>query len=116
MHSDPEAIKKAIRTYFMVGGALFVGTVITVAANRLHLTGALAIAVALLIATVKGSLVAAIFMHLSHEKKWIYGSLILTVVFFVVLILLPNFTIADTIGTAKTFTTISAAAGEKAEK
>ena len=31
-------------------------------------------------------MVAAIFMHLSHEKKWIYGALLLTVVFFIVLL------------------------------
>ena len=37
------------------------------------------VTVALIIATMKGSLVASIFMHLSHEKKWIYGALILTV-------------------------------------
>ena len=28
----------------------------------------------------KGSMVASVFMHLSHEKKWIYGALILTVI------------------------------------
>jgi hypothetical protein len=43
-------------------------------------------------------MVATIFMHLSHEKKWIYGSLLLTVVFFVVLIFIPLFTVSDTIG------------------
>ena len=59
----------------------------------------LAITVALIIATVKGSAVASVFMHLSHEKKWIYGSLILTVAFFVVLMTVPFFTISDTIGT-----------------
>jgi hypothetical protein len=38
-------------------------------------------------------------MHLSHEKKWIYGSLILTVAFFIVLMLVPMLTTFDTIGT-----------------
>jgi hypothetical protein len=38
-------------------------------------------------------------MHLSHEKKWIYGSLILTVAFFVVLLAVPFLTISDTFGT-----------------
>jgi cytochrome c oxidase subunit 4 len=99
MHSDPAEVKQTIRRYMMVGAALFVGTVITVAANRVHLVVPLAITVALIIASVKGSLVAAVFMHLSHEKKWIYGSLILTVVFFVVLMMLPMLTISDHIGT-----------------
>ena len=53
----------------------------------------LAITVALIIATIKGSMVARVFMHLSHEKKWIYGSLLLTVVFFIVLLFVPLFTI-----------------------
>ena len=38
-------------------------------------------------------------MHLSHEKQWIYGALLLTVVFFIVLMFLPLFTISDGIGT-----------------
>ncbi len=37
---------------------------------------------ALIIATIKGSMVAAVFMHLNHEKPWIYGSLLLTVIGF----------------------------------
>ena len=68
-------------------------------ANQVHLAVPLAITVALIIASVKGSLVAAVFMHLSHEKKWIYGSLILTVAFFLVLMAVPLFTVMDTIGT-----------------
>ena len=68
------------------------GTVITVLANQVHLAVPLAITVALIIASIKGSMVAAVFMHLSHEKKWIYGSLILTVAFFIVLIFIPLFT------------------------
>ena len=102
MHSDPAIIKKAIRKYYMIGGALLVCTVLTVAANQLHLAVALAITVALVIATVKGSMVASVFMHLSDEKKWIYGALILTVIFFIAVMLLPNLTVADSIGTPLT--------------
>jgi caa(3)-type oxidase subunit IV len=111
MHSDPAEIKKSIRTYGIVGGLLLAFTVITVAVNQLHLAVPLAITVALIIATTKGSMVAAIFMHLSHEKKWIYGALILTVVFFVVLMILPGLSIADGIGTS----TQRPAAAEHAE-
>ena len=60
-------------------------TIITVAVNQVHFGVPLAITVALVIATIKGSMVASVFMHLSHEKKWIYGALILTVVGFLVL-------------------------------
>jgi caa(3)-type oxidase subunit IV len=98
MHSDPAEVRKTVRTYLTVGALLFVGTVITVAANRLQLVVPLAITVALIIATVKGSMVASVFMHLSHERKWIYGALLLTVAFFVFLMLVPLLTISDTIG------------------
>ena len=77
---------------------LLVLTAVTVAANRLHLAVPLAITVALIIAATKGSMVAAVFMHLSHEKKWIYGALLLTVVFFVVLLFVPLLTVSDGIG------------------
>jgi cytochrome c oxidase subunit IV len=98
MQSDPAEVRKTVRTYLTVGALLFLGTVITVAANRVHLVVPLAITVALIIATIKGSMVAAVFMHLSHEKKWIYGALLLTVAFFVVLMLVPLLTVSDTIG------------------
>ena len=99
MHSDPEAIRKSIRSYGIVGGLLLVFTAITVAANQVHLAVPVAITVALIIATMKGSMVASIFMHLSNEKRWIYGALLLTVVFFIVLLFVPLATVSDTIGT-----------------
>src|SRR5216683_6645377 len=99
MHSDPAAVRKTVRGYMMVGAALLVFTAITVAANQLHFAVPVAITVALVIATMKGSMVAAVFMHLSHEKKWIYGALILTVIGFAILMLVPSLTINDGIGT-----------------
>jgi len=99
MHSDPEAIKKSVRGYLIVGVALLVCTGITVAANRFHFVVPVAIAIALIIAATKGSMVAAVFMHLSHEKQWIYGALLLTVIFFVVLMFVPLLTTLDHIGT-----------------
>jgi cytochrome c oxidase subunit 4 len=99
MHADQEAIKKSIRSYMVVGALLLVFTGVTVAANQFHLAVPAAITVALIIATIKGSMVASVFMHLSHEKKWIYGALLLTVVFFVVLLFLPLLTTAGGIGT-----------------
>ena len=112
-HGD---LKKSIRTYLMVGAALLVFTVITVAVNQVHLAIPLAITVALIIAMTKGSMVAAIFMHLNHEKKWIYGALILTVVFFAVLMLLPNLSVADGIGKPSPYAVAAQHAAEKAEK
>jgi len=98
MHSDPEAIRTTVRRYWMIGAALFAFTVITVAVNQIHLAIPLAITVALLIATIKGSMVAAVFMHLSHEKKWIYGALVLTVIGFIILMTVPYFTVHDSVG------------------
>jgi len=99
MHADQEAIKKSIRSYMTVGALLLVFTGVTVAANQFHLAVPVAITVALIIATIKGSMVASVFMHLSHEKKWIYGALLLTVVFFVALLFLPVLTMKGGIGT-----------------
>jgi caa(3)-type oxidase subunit IV len=98
MHADQEAIRKSIRTYMVVGALLLVFTGVTVLANQFHPAVPLAITVAIAIAVFKGSMVARVFMHLSHEKKWIYGALVLTVVFFVVLLFVPLLTTADTIG------------------
>jgi caa(3)-type oxidase subunit IV len=94
MHSAPP-----IRKYILIGATLLVFTAITVAANQFHFAVPLAVTVALIIAIMKGSMVAAVFMHLSNEKKWIYGTLLLTVAFFLVLMSIPLFTTMDTIGT-----------------
>src|SRR5215471_5863100 len=99
MHSDHDAIRKSIRSYGIIGGLLLLFTAITVAVNQVHLAVPLAITVALIIATTKGSMVASVFMHLSHERKWVYGALILTVIGFFVLLALPVLTINDNIGT-----------------
>ena len=99
MHSEADHVKKSIRTYVMIGAALFVFTGITVAVNQVHLAVPFAITVALIIATTKGSMVASVFMHLSHEKKWIYGALLLTLAGFIILVFVPLFTVLDGIGT-----------------
>jgi cytochrome c oxidase subunit 4 len=69
-----------VRGYLMVFGMLMVLTLVTVAASSLHLPIGLAIAVALTIAGVKAALVAAVFMHLRHERPLIYAALALTAV------------------------------------
>jgi cytochrome c oxidase subunit 4 len=99
MHSDPAEIQKSVRSYIMVFAALLVFTFITVAASSFHFAVPLAITVALIIAFMKGSMVAGVFMHLSNEKRAIYGALLLTVVFFAVLLFIPLLTYMDRIGT-----------------
>ena len=53
---------------------------------------------ALIVAAIKGSLVACYFMHLISEKKVIYGVLVLTALFFFALLLLPVLTVSDGFG------------------
>ena len=97
-HSSPESIKRAVRTYMFVFGALLVGTVLTVWAatlefNRTH--PAIGITVALIIASVKSFLVAGYFMHLISEKKAIYATLATTAFFFVALMGLTLWSMDD---------------------
>ena len=86
-------IDRHVRIYITVFVALMALTIITVAISRLHLPIPIAVTVALLVAIVKGSLVACYFMHLISEKKLIYAVLGLTAVFFVVLLALPVVTV-----------------------
>jgi cytochrome c oxidase subunit IV len=85
-------IDKHVRVYITVFVALMVLTVVTVAISRVHLSVPLAVTAALIVATVKGGLVACYFMHLLSEKKLILAVLALTVAFFVVLLALPVIT------------------------
>ena len=95
---DAADIRKQVRGYMLVFGALAVGTVITVAVSYLHLPLALGLAVALLIASIKGSLVAGWFMHLKAERKAIYAVLALTVGFFLLLLSWPQLDIGGAEG------------------
>ena len=81
-HNDPESVRKEIRRYLAVFAALAGLTIVTVGIAYLHLPKVPAIVLALVVATIKGSLVAAVFMHLISEKKLIYAVLILTIFFF----------------------------------
>jgi cytochrome c oxidase subunit 4 len=82
-------IDRHVKVYITVFVALMVLTIVTVAVSRLHLSVPVAVTVALLVAIIKGSLVACYFMHLISEKKLIYAVLLLTAVFFVALLALP---------------------------
>ena len=81
--SDSEHISKHIRIYVGVFIALLIGTVLTVAMYYKHFESvAITVAVALVIATAKASLVAGFFMHLVSEKRAIYAILAFTAFFF----------------------------------
>jgi len=88
-------IDKHVRVYITVFVALMALTIVTVAVSRYHLPVPIAVTVALIVASIKGSLVACYFMHLISEKKLIYAVLALTVVFFIALMALPVLTVHD---------------------
>ncbi len=73
--------------YLLIGTALTVGASYVEFSVKDSIAGA--IFVGLLIATIKGYLVAANFMHLNSEKKMIYWILLLTVFFLALLLFIP---------------------------
>jgi caa(3)-type oxidase subunit IV len=90
MADTPEAVKKSLRTYKFVGGILFLGTILTVMVATVpwldvghHGFDMMDAILGLAIAATKATLVAAVFMHLNHEKKavyWIFASGIVFVI------------------------------------
>jgi cytochrome c oxidase subunit 4 len=98
--SDEHAadIDRHVRIYITVFLALMGLTVVTVAANfMLHLSVGATIALALFIASIKGSLVACYFMHLISERKLIYWVLAFTAINFFGMLLIPILTESDKI-------------------
>ena len=87
--SEAARVREHLRVYVMVFVALAVLTVVTVAISYLQLPTALAITVAMVVATVKASLVAGYFMHLLSEEKVILYLLVLCAAFLVFLFFLP---------------------------
>ena len=74
-------IDKQVRIYITVFVALMALTVVTVAVSYLDLPPAMAITVALFVATIKGSLVACYFMHLKQEMKALKLTVVLPFLF-----------------------------------
>jgi len=98
LHVDEHTIEEMrhhIRRYLIVGVALAVGTALTVWASLINFGSIeINIVVALVIASVKGLLVAGFFMHLVSEKKMIYAVLASTGFFFVGLFALTLWSMA----------------------
>ena len=89
-----EHMQEHVRIYIAVFVALAVFTAITVGVaylgEHLGFPTFLSVLIALVLATIKGSLVACYFMHLINERKAIYWVLALTALFFVVLMSVPT--------------------------
>jgi cytochrome c oxidase subunit 4 len=94
-HESPEEFKKHLKPYYVVFVALICLTAVTVGVSYLKLERPIAITVALIIATIKAGLVAAVFMHLISEKKVIFAVLILTALFFALVLALPSLTLYE---------------------
>ena len=82
MSDDSHDVSKHVRGYLIIGGTLILGTILTVLASQVDLGHGMNIVLALVIATVKASLVALYFMHLISEKQMIYTVLGFTAFFF----------------------------------
>jgi len=79
MANSPEEVKKSLKLYGLIGGVLFICTILTVAVATVpwmdiggHGFDAADMWLGFAIATVKAGLVMMIFMHMNHEKRMIY--------------------------------------------
>jgi len=86
--SDHSDVSSHVRGYLIVGAALLIGTILTVWASYIDLGHHWNIVLALIIASVKASLVALFFMHLISERTLIYLVLGFTAFFFIGLMFL----------------------------
>ena len=88
-HVSVEEMKKHVKGYWVIFAALLGLTGVTVGISYIHLPKTAAILLALLVASVKASLVALYFMHLISEKQVIYAVLAITAFMFAVLLAVP---------------------------
>lgn len=96
MADNVEAIQKSIKWYIIIGVILIVFSGLTVGLSYVELpTHSLNILVGMILATIKATLVALIFMHLNHERSLIYKILLFTAVLAVVLFALFIFSHED---------------------
>ena len=86
-----------VRTYLIIGSLLLVLTVITVAAAQVDwgtkIGGgfALNVTIAMIIATIKATLVLMYFMHMKYESKLVWGfGIVYPIIIFGILILLAS--------------------------
>jgi cytochrome c oxidase subunit 4 len=90
--SAHSSTKSPLKGYFAVWIALLIGTGITVWAATLDLAPYNA-AVALIIATIKATLVTLFFMHVYHASEKLTKLVVISAIFF--LLLLLGLTMAD---------------------
>ncbi len=91
MADTPEEIRKHLKAYWKVGGALLICTFLTVVVAEITPS----ITIGLAIAAFKAGLVAMIFMHLNSEKPMIYKIMGYTFFFFLGLMFLTILALYD---------------------
>ena len=82
-----------LKVYLGIGAILLVLTAITVAVSYVDL-GSWNIVVALVIAAIKATLVALVFMHLLYDNKFYAAIVVISILFLVIFI---GFTMIDTL-------------------
>jgi caa(3)-type oxidase subunit IV len=81
-HDDAAHVAAHVRTYLIIGGILMFLTLVTVGLSYWDFgSHHMNIIVAMIVATGKASLVAAVFMHLKGERATIWRFLIFTAIF-----------------------------------
>ena len=90
MNKDKHEHIIPLKTYLMVGAALFVLTGATVAISFVHF-GAFNLVIAMLIASIKAILVALFFMHLLYDNKLFMAIFSIALIFVSVFIILTMF-------------------------
>ena len=82
-HDSPDFLQYLIRLFYMVGGVLVAGTLITVLIDVLFAFPLpVAALIGLLIALVKAGFVVAVFMHYKWDKKLIMITWTMVITFF----------------------------------
>lgn len=79
-----------LKVYLGAGATLLFLTIITVAVSFVHL-GPFNLVVAMLIASIKASIVALIFMHLAYDNKLFLSIFLISIAFVTVFIVLTMF-------------------------
>jgi cytochrome c oxidase subunit 4 len=97
-HDTVHHVRKHVKGYCIVGGVLLFCTALTVFLSYVDFGSPQDnIIVAMIVATFKAGLVAAIFMHLKSEKWTIYRFLLITLFFALGLFFLTGLAVQDII-------------------
>jgi len=89
-HSQASHHITPLRTYLVIGASLLILTAITVGLSFIHF-GAFNLVIAMLIASVKATLVAMFFMHLYYDNKLFTAIFSIALIFVSVFIILTMF-------------------------